>query len=101
MTIQTLPESNRISQFTLARFVKLSNQIAELKAEQADFEFALTAALGNGAQVEQGTHVANLKVTERRNVQWKSVVIRLKGEGYTRRVLSSTKPKTYVRLIVS
>ncbi len=100
MTIQTLPESNRISQFTLARFVKLSNQIYELKAEQADFEYALTAALGNGCEVEPVTHTAQLNITEMRNVQWKSVVIRLKGEGYASQVLSHTKPKTFTKLIV-
>jgi len=100
MTVQTLPKSDRISQFTLARFVKLSNQIAELKAEQANFEYALTAALGNGCEVESGIHNAQLKTTERRNVQWKSVVIRLKGEGYASQVLSSTKPETFIKLLV-
>ncbi len=100
MTINTLPKSNQISQFTLARFVKLSNQIADLKAEQADFEYALTAALGNGAEVERGIHVANLKTTERRNVSWRGVVERLKGSGYVRQVLSATKPKTFTKLIV-
>ena len=100
MTIQSLPKSDRISQFTLARFVKLSNQIANLKAEQSALEQQLTYALESGAEVESGNHAAKLRTTERRSVQWKAVVIRLKSEGYARRVLASTKPKTYVKLIV-
>jgi len=101
MTINTLPQSNQITQFDLTRYVTIANQIETLKAEQSALEYQLTTALANGAEVESGTHRANLKTTERRNVSWRSVVERLKGEGYARRVLSATKPKQYTKLIVN
>ena len=100
MTISTLPQSNRISQFTLARFVKLANQLDALKAEQLALEQSLTTALAKGFQVESGTHTASLKTTERRNVSWRGVVERIKGSGYVKQVLSATKPKSYTKLIV-
>ena len=100
MTISTLPKVQTVSQFQLARFIKISNQLDALKAEQSALEQSLTTALANGATVERGTHTANLKTTERRNVSWRSVVERLKGSGYVRQVLSSTKPKQYTKLIV-
>ena len=100
MTINTLPQSNRISQFSLARFVKLANQLDALKAQHAALEQQLTSDLANGCEVEPGTHTAQLKTSERRNVSWKSVVERIKGAGYVRQVLSHTKPKTYTKLAV-
>jgi len=101
MTIQTLPQKQSITQFDLARYVTRANKIETLKAEQAVMERDLRLALANGARVEPGKHLASLKTTERRNVSWRSVVERLKGEGYARRVLSATKPKQYTKLIVS
>ncbi len=100
MTIQTLPKVQAVSQFTLARFVKVSNQLAALKAQHAVLEQQLTSDLANGFKVESGTHTASLKTTERRNVSWRGVVERLKGSGYVRQVLSSTKPKTFIKLLV-
>jgi len=100
MTINTLPKVQTVSQFTLARFVKLANQLDALKAQHAALEQQLTSDLANGFEVESGTHTANLKTTERRNVSWRGVVERLKGAGYVRQVLSSTKPKTYTKLVV-
>ncbi len=101
MTVRILPETSQVSQFQLARFVKLSNQLDALKAEQLALEQQLTSSLASGAEVEQGTHTAQLKTTERRNVSWKSVVERLRGAGYARKVLAATKPTNYTRLIVS
>jgi len=101
MTINTLPKSHQITQFDLARYVTRANQIESLRAEQAVMEQDLRLALTHGATVEPGKHLASLKTTERRNVSWRSVVERLKGEGYARRVLSATKPKQYTKLIVS
>ena len=101
MATPILSQPQTITQFDLARYATLANQIDALKAEQAVLEQDLRFALANGATVERGTHLASLKTTERRNVSWRSVVERLKGEGYARRVLSATKPKQYTKLIVS
>ncbi len=100
MTISILSQTKPVTQFDLARYVKLANQIAVLTAEQSALDQQLTSDLANGAEVEKGIHFAELRTTERRNVSWKKVVIRLKSEGYTNKVLSATKPTSYVKLIV-
>ncbi len=100
MTINTLPQSNQITQFDLTRYVTIANQIDALKAEQSALEHQLTTALDSGAVVEPGNHTAKLRTSERRNVSWKKVVIRLKSEGYANKVLSATKPTTYTKLVV-
>ncbi len=100
MTINTLPKSHQITQFELAGYIKRANRIESLKAEQAVMEQDLRLALANGCEVEPGKHIASLKITQRRNVSWRSVVERLKGSGYVRQVLSSTKPKTFIKLLV-
>ena len=100
MTISILPQSQTVSQFDLVRFTSLSAQIDSLKSEHAELERQLITAIGSGADVEPGNHTAKLRTTERRNVSWKKVVIRLKSEGYANKVLSATKPTTYTRLVV-
>ncbi len=101
MTIPSLTQSHQtVTQFDLKRHVSLSNQIDALKQEHALLEQKLIASLSSGAEVEPGAHTAQLKTTQRRNVSWKNVVIRLKGSGYVNQVLSHTKPKTFLKLVV-
>ncbi len=92
--------SHSISQFQLAHYATLANQIEALKAEQAALQQQLIAALDSGATVEAGARSASLKTCERRSVSWRSVVERLKGAGYASRILSCTKPTTYTKLVV-
>ncbi len=100
MATPILSQPQTITQFSLARFVTLSNQIDALKAEQSVLEQQLITSIDSGCEVEPGAHTAQLKTSERRNVSWKAVVIRLKGTGYASRILSCTKPKTYTKLVV-
>ena len=101
MTIPSLTQSHQtVTQFDLKRHVSLSNQIDALRRELSELEQTLTASLSKGAEVEPGRHTAQLKTTQRRNVSWKNVVIRLKGSGYVSQVLSHTKPKTFLKLVV-
>ncbi len=93
-------QSTTISQFDLARYATLANQIDVLKAEQSTLQEQLIAALSNGTEVETGPRSASLKTCERRSVSWRSVVERLKGTGYAQNVLSHTKPTSYIKLIV-
>ena len=92
--------SHSITQFQLARYTSLSNQLEVLKAEKSALQQQLIAALGSGASVEAGARSASLKTCERRSVSWRSVVERLKGAGYASRILSCTKPTSYTKLIV-
>ncbi len=92
--------SHSISQFQLARYATLANQLEALKAEHSQLQPQLIAALGSGATVEAGARSASLKACERRSVSWRSVVERLKGAGYASRILSCTKPTTYTKLVV-
>ncbi len=95
-----LSQPNTISQFDLARYATLANQLEALKAEQSELQQQLIAALGSGVAVEAGARSASLKTCERRSVSWRSVVERLKGTGYASRILSCTKPTTYTKLVV-
>ena len=101
MTISSLTQSHQtVTQFDLKRHVSLSNQIDALRRELSELEQTLITSLSRGAEVEPGSHTAQLKTTQRRNVSWKNVVIRLKGSGYVSQVLSHTKPKTFLKLVV-
>ncbi len=100
MATPILSQPQTVTQFDLVRHVSLTNQIDSLKSEHAELERQLTTALGSGVEVEPGAHTAQLKTSERRNVSWKAVVIRLKGTGYVSRILSCTKPKTFLKLVV-
>ncbi|MCH8320079.1 MAG: hypothetical protein IH790_03860 [Acidobacteria bacterium] len=100
MATPILSQPQTITQFDLSRYATLANQIDALKAEQLALVRQLITAIGSGANVEKGMHTAQLKTSERRNVSWKAVVIRLKGSGYASRILSHTKPKTYIKLVV-
>lgn len=98
MTVAIL--SHSITQFQLARYTSIANQLESLKAEHLQLQEQLIAALSNGASVEAGARSASLKACERRSVAWKDVVIRLKGNGYVQNVLTHTKPTSYIKLIV-
>jgi hypothetical protein len=100
MATPILSQPTTISQFQLARYATLANQLEALKAEQSALQQQLIAALSSGAQVEAGARSASLKACERRSVSWRSVVERLKGAGYASRILSCTKPTTYTKLVV-
>src|ERR1700676_1703956 len=98
------PAVNKISQDEPETFILLRNDLKKC-AEQIDaIENDLKARLAAGADVEEGIHVAALKENSRRNVAWKSVVIRLAerlkmdGELYCARVLASTKPNRTISL---
>ena len=80
--------SHSITQFQLARYAALSNQLEVLKAEQAALQQKLISELSSGASVEAGARSASLKTCERRSVAWKDVVIRLRGNGYVQNVLT-------------
>ncbi len=92
--------SHPITQFDLARYASLASQLEALKAEQSALQLQLIAALQGGVEVEAGARSASLKTCERRSVSWRSVVERLKGAGYASRILSCTKPTTYIKLVV-
>ncbi|MDA2931251.1 hypothetical protein MYX84_15115 [Acidobacteria bacterium AH-259-O06] len=101
MTIPSLThQPQTVTQFDLKRLVSLSNQLEALKREHTELEQQFIAALSSGAKIEPGSHTAQLETSQRRNVSWKDVVIRLKGSGYAKNVLAHTKPTTYAKLVV-
>jgi hypothetical protein len=102
--LHTAPE--QISQLEIEMFLSLQNQLAKLQAQIDAEEETLKARIAAGASVEPGVHIAELKENIRRNVAWKSVVIRLAdrlkldGVAYCARVLAATKPTKTVSLDV-
>ncbi len=94
------PQQTTITQFDLARYVALGNQIDAMQQDLEQLAERLTGLLSDGAQIEPGTHTARLETYQRRSVAWKDVVVSLKGEDYANAVLAVTEPKTYTKLIV-
>jgi hypothetical protein len=103
-TVQPITEEIRtlnIRQDEILEVMNLRNEIARIQAELEEKELSLKARLDMGFCVEPGPRTASLKITERRNVSWKSVVARELGEGYASNVLAHTKPTAITTLVVS
>ncbi len=90
----------KITQKTLAHYATLVNQIETLNAEAKELKGDLVDSLNRGVKVETGARIARVDRSERRNVSWKDVVIRLKSIGYTRQVLAGTESITIFKLVV-
>jgi hypothetical protein len=95
-----------ISQFELLALLGLRSRLSQLSTEIEKAEASVLARLEAGAMIEPGAHTASAKVAFRRNVSWKSVVIRLatrfrmNGAAYCARVLTSTQPTRTVSLVI-
>lgn len=89
-----------ISQKALQKIVLLRAKLDGVQAELEKQEDALTKRLKAGQQVQSGPLTGYLHTWQRRNVSWKDVVVREKGEQYAERVVASTKPTDYTNLVV-
>lgn len=101
--ILTMPAGSTIrtvSQLELESIARMKRDIELAEVAVKDAEARVMGALQSGAMIEPGVRVAEIKLSERRNVSWKDVVIRLKGDGYVSQVLSHTKPDVSTRLVV-
>jgi hypothetical protein len=96
----------QIPQTELVLYLSLCGRLRQLETQVAAAQEDLKARLEVGAVVQPGDHRAELKENFRRNVSWKDVVVRLAerlkmdGEAYCAKVLSSTKPTRTVSLVV-
>jgi hypothetical protein len=98
---QVSPQIQIVPQDKLALIISLRHEIEQLEAQLGEAHTEVKAALESGAEVEPGLFRASLKVTERTNVSWKSVVERELGGDYAKRVLAATKPDKYTHLVVT
>ena len=100
------PAVEPISQTELALLLSLRGRLHQLEEELEAAENSVKTRLAAGAEVQPGDRVAELKENLRRNVSWKDVVVRLAerlkmdGEAYCAKVLSSTKPSRTVSLVI-
>ena len=94
-------KTERVTQDRLTEIITLRQQIEELEKQLGEAQIDVKTALESGAEVEPGLFRATLKVTERTNVSWKSVVERELGDAYAKRVLASTRPDKYTHLVVT
>lgn len=95
-----MANNKRISQGTLASILRRRKKIEDLQAELGKLEDALTDDLKAGAKVAPGILTAFIKEWTRRNVAWKEIVVREKGQEYADRVLAAKKADTYSKLVV-
>jgi predicted phage gp36 major capsid-like protein len=106
LTVVQFPALQAITQLELAVLLSLRGRLSQLEEQVEAAEQSIKARLETGAALESGDHRAELKENFRRNVSWKDVVVRLAerlkmdGEAYCAKVLSSTKPTRSVSLVV-
>lgn len=101
LTIQETGKAVEIQQAELVRILELRRKANTIEDELEELESGAINLLNAGASVEPGTLSAEVKVTERRNVQWKTIVERELGAGYASNVLLHTKPSLSEHLIIS
>jgi hypothetical protein len=106
LTVVPFPAPQAITQLELTVLLSLRGRLHQLEEQVEAAEQSIKARLETGAFLEPGDHKAELKENSRRNVSWKDVVVRLaerlkmNGETYCAKVLSSTKPTRTVSLVV-
>ena len=106
LIVVTFPVPHEISQLELATLLSLRGRLRQLEKQVSEAEQSIQTRLEAGVIPEPGDHTAELKESFRRNVSWKDVAIRLAerlkmdGELYCSKVLSSTKPTRTVSLDV-
>jgi len=106
LSIVPISAPQAITQLELTILLALRGRLSQLQAQVDTAEQSIKARLATGASLEPGDHRAELKENFRRNVSWKDVVVRLAdrlkmdGETYCAKVLSSTKPTRTVSLSI-
>lgn len=90
----------KITQKSLRSVVKLQAQLAALSEKLKSAEASVFDALKGGAEVQSGLLSAHIKTFERRNVAWKKIVEREKGEEFAARILAATHADKYENLVV-
>jgi hypothetical protein len=106
LAVVPFPAPQAITQLELTVLLSLRGRLSQLEEQVETAEQSIKARLETGALLEPGDHKAELKENFRRNVSWKDVVVRLAerlkldGEAYCAKVLSSTKPSRTVSLVV-
>lgn len=95
-----------IPQEKLAEIIALRQRIESLEAELKAAEGEVRQQLDAGADIEAGLFRASIKTSERRNVAWKDVALRLaerlklNPKAYAANVIEHTKPTVTTRLVV-
>jgi hypothetical protein len=106
LAIVPIPAPEAVTQLELATLLALRGRLHQLEAQVEEAAQSIKTRLETGAILEPGDHRAELKENFRRNVSWKDVVVRLAGrlrmdgEAYCAKVLSSTKPSRTVSLVI-
>jgi len=106
LTVVPFPAPQTITQLELTALLSLRGRLSQIEEQVEAAEQSIKTRLETGASLEPGDHRTELKENFRRNVSWKDVVIRLAerlkmdGEAYCAKVLSSTKPSRTVSIVV-
>jgi hypothetical protein len=106
LAVVPFPAPQAVTQLELATLLALRGRLHQLEAQVEEAAQSIKSRLETGAILEPGDHRAELKENFRRNVSWKDVVVRLaerlrmNGDAYCAKVLSSTKPSRTVSLVI-
>jgi predicted phage-related endonuclease len=98
----------KITQATLAKFLKARADIEKRQEKLKEVETALFDSLKAGATVVAGLFCACIKTVERRNISWKTKFTEAvdardgagEGEKLAARISAATQPQTYESLEV-
>jgi hypothetical protein len=105
-TVVPFPAPDPVSQLELSALLSLRGRLHQLGEQVQEAEQSIKTRLEKGAYLEPGDHRAELKESFRRNVAWKAITLRLaerlrmNGQAYCAKVLSSTKPVRSVHLVI-
>jgi hypothetical protein len=106
LAIVPFPAPQAVTQLELATLLALRGRLHQVEAQVEEATQSIKTRFETGAFLEPGDHRAELKENFRCNVSWKDVVVRLAerlrmdGEAYCTKVLSSTKPSRTVSLVI-
>jgi hypothetical protein len=106
LAVVPFPAPKGITQLELELLLSLRGRLHQLQLQVEFAEQSVKTRLETGATLEPGDHRAELKENFRRNVSWKAVTVRLAkrlrmdGEAYCAKVLSSTKPTRTTSLVI-
>jgi hypothetical protein len=106
LAVVPFPAPKGVTQLELELLLSLRGRLHQLQEQVESAEQSIKTRLETGATLEPGDHRAELKENFRRNISWKDVTVRLAkrlrmdGEAYCAKVLSSTKPSRTVSLVI-
>ncbi len=98
--LKVLPGKNfgKITQQELKDFYYMEQKFMDARNAWLAMQAKLILRMNSGATQEAGKFHIEKKVTHRRSISYKEIVVELRGQKFVDNLLAKTKPTTYTRL---